>query len=172
MRRRAPCNPRAVHICRYVIKYFPTIWYLYCGHCCICIQSRCMHISPVSKLTSPLPPRAPLAAFPSARQIPPIFFLLPLSNKFAKYPRLDTISRFSIHRKYFRKILLARWEKITQISDFPNYFIRFTSVAIPLPSYMIAKRLFKFLLLYRSISTKRTKYFIHIFSFKSLVLKH
>lgn len=131
MRRSAPCNPRAVHICRYVIKYFPTIWYLYCGHCCICIQSRYMHISPVSKLTSPLPP-AHRVSIGQTNSSDFFFFFLPLSNKFAKYPRFHGIPIFN-PSEIFRKILLARWEKITQISDFPNYLIRFTSVAILYP---------------------------------------
>lgn len=114
MRRSAPCNPRAVHICRYVIKYFPTIWYLYCGHCCICIQSRYMHISPVSKLTSPLPPAHRVSIGQTNSSDFFFFSFHYLIN--SRNTLVSTVSRFSIHRKYSVKYY---WHDGKRLHRFP-----------------------------------------------------
>lgn len=98
------------------LNIFPQYGIYTGGHCCICIQSRCMHISPVSKLTSPflpLPPRAPprLPCFDQPDKFLRLlfFFFLQLSNKFAKYPPQLPIFNPS---EIFHKILLGRWEKL------------------------------------------------------------
>lgn len=113
------------------LNIFPQYGIYTGGHCCICIQSRCMHISPVSKLTSPplSPPRAPFTVFRSTRQIPPIFFSLQLSNKFAKYPRFRDTPIFN-PSEIFHKILLGRWEKLYRFLISLNYLIRSTNVKL------------------------------------------
>ena len=98
------------------LNIFPQYGIYTGGHCCICIQSRCMHISPVSKLTSPflpLPPRDHHVYRVSISQTNSsdyyFFFFLQLSNKFAKYPPQLPIFNPS---EIFHKILLGRWEKL------------------------------------------------------------
>lgn len=98
------------------LNIFPQYGIYTGGHCCICIQSRCMHISPVSKLTSPFlplplraPPRLPCFDQPDKFLRLLFFFFLQLSNKFAKYPPQLPIFNPS---EIFHKILLGRWEKL------------------------------------------------------------
>lgn len=85
------------------LNIFPQYGIYTGGHCCICIQSRCMHISPVSKLTSPLPPSSPCTTFTvfrSARQIPPIIIFFFSFNYLINSRNILPSYQFSIHRKY------------------------------------------------------------------------
>lgn len=113
------------------LNIFPQYGIYTGGHCCICIQSRCMHISPVSKLTSPppLPPVHRLPCFDQPDKFLQFFFSLQLSNKFAKYPRFRDTPIFN-PSEIFHKILLGRWEKLYRFLISLNYLIRSTNVKL------------------------------------------
>lgn len=87
------------------LNIFPQYGIYTGGHCCICIQSRCMHISPVSKLTSPflpLPPRAPprLPCFDQPDKFLRLLLFFFSFNYLINSRNILPSYQFSIHRKY------------------------------------------------------------------------
>lgn len=113
------------------LNIFPQYGIYTGGHCCICIQSRCMHISPVSKLTSPplSPPCTVYRVSINQTNSSNFFFSLQLSNKFAKYPRFRDTPIFN-PSEIFHKILLGRWEKLYRFLISLNYLIRSMNVKL------------------------------------------
>lgn len=111
------------------LNIFPQYGIYTGGHCCICIQSRCMHISPVSKLTSPflpLPPRDHHVYRVSISQTNSSDYYFFFSFNYLINSRNILPSyQFSIHRKYSIKYY---WVDGRNYIDFwfPfNYLIQF-----------------------------------------------
>lgn len=93
------------------LNIFPQYGIYTGGHCCICIQSRYMHISPVSKLTSPLPTPCTIHRVSISQTNSSDFFSFNyLIN--SRNILVPTIPQFSIHRKYSVKYYWVDGEKL------------------------------------------------------------